>query len=94
MADMDRENSLPPIGTQSAPLADVPTLLPPSLELEDPPAFKPGFRVYAIVVGLGIANLLAALENTVVAVAAPVLLTDLRLGDDFVWVTNAFFLCR
>ncbi|KAI0106402.1 MFS general substrate transporter [Nemania sp. FL0031] len=55
-------------------------------------AFKPGFRVYAIVVGLGVTNLLAALENTVVSVAAPVLLTDLDLGANFIWVTNAFFL--
>ncbi|KAI3328668.1 hypothetical protein F4824DRAFT_405916 [Ustulina deusta] len=59
-----------------------------------PPTFKPGFRVYAIVIGLGITNLLAALENTVVSIAAPVLLTDLRLGANFIWVTNAFFLSR
>ncbi|KAK5992619.1 MFS-type transporter TwmF [Cladobotryum mycophilum] len=58
-----------------------------------PPAFKPTPRLYAIIVGLGIANLLAALENTVVSIAAPVILTDLQLGDNFIWVTNAFFLC-
>ncbi|KAI9695815.1 MAG: hypothetical protein M1820_008409 [Bogoriella megaspora] len=57
------------------------------------PAFKPSFRLYAIVVGLGITNLLAALENTVVAIAAPVILTDLQLGVDYIWITNAFFLC-
>lgn len=38
--------------------------------------------------------MLAALENTVIAVAAPVILSDLQLGIDFVWITNAFFLCR
>lgn len=58
------------------------------------PAFKPTFRLYAIIVGLGITNLLAALENTVVSIAAPVILTDLKLGDNFIWVTNAFFLSR
>ncbi|KAI0180130.1 major facilitator superfamily domain-containing protein [Hypoxylon sp. FL1284] len=58
-----------------------------------PPAFKADFRIYAIIVGLGIANLLAALENTVVSIAAPVLLTDLQLGGNFIWITNAFFLC-
>lgn len=70
---------------------------PESTELEGdtpPAAFTPTFRVYAIVVGLGITNLLAALENTVVAIAAPVILTDLQLGDNFIWITNAFFLCR
>ncbi|GAP85078.1 putative multidrug resistance protein fnx1 protein [Rosellinia necatrix] len=55
-------------------------------------AFEPTFRLYAIIVGLGITNLLAALENTVVSIAAPVILTDLKLGDNFIWVTNAFFL--
>ncbi|KAI1774199.1 major facilitator superfamily domain-containing protein [Hypoxylon cercidicola] len=56
-------------------------------------AFKLNARIYAIVIGLGITNLLAALENTVVSVAAPVIFTELQLGDDYVWVTNAFFLC-
>lgn len=56
--------------------------------------WKPGFRVYAIVVGLGITNLLAALENTVITIAAPVILTGLQLGDNFIWVTNAFFLSK
>jgi hypothetical protein len=59
-----------------------------------PSPFQPSFRLYAIVIGLGIANLLAALENTVVAIAAPVILTDLELGDNFIWITNAFFLSR
>lgn len=57
-------------------------------------AFKPNFRLYAIILGLGITNLLAAMENTVISIAAPVILTDLKLGDDFIWVTNAFFLSR
>ncbi|KAI1467234.1 MFS general substrate transporter [Daldinia caldariorum] len=57
-----------------------------------PPPFKPNFRIYAIIAGLGITNLLAALENTVVSIAAPVILTDLQLGDNFIWVINAFFL--
>ncbi|KAI0203700.1 MFS general substrate transporter [Astrocystis sublimbata] len=80
----DREISSPDIRTAETPTevnAGTPS-----------PAFKPGLRVYAIVIGLGITNLLAALENTVVSVAAPVLLTDLHLGADFIWVTNAFFL--
>ncbi|KAI0382375.1 MFS general substrate transporter [Hypomontagnella monticulosa] len=64
-----------------------------SCETNSQPAFKLSFWVYAIVVGLGITNLLASLENTVVSVAAPVILTDLHLGDDYIWITNAFFLC-
>ncbi|KAI0190863.1 major facilitator superfamily domain-containing protein [Astrocystis sublimbata] len=59
---------------------------------QDASVFKPTWRLYVIIVGLGIANLLAALENTVVAIAAPVILTDLQLGDNFIWITNGFFL--
>lgn len=54
--------------------------------------WKPTWRLYAIVIGLGIANLLAALENTVLTIAAPTILTDLSFGDEFIWITNAFFL--
>ncbi|KAI0894508.1 major facilitator superfamily domain-containing protein [Annulohypoxylon nitens] len=61
-------------------------------EMPPPPAFKASFRVYAIIVGLGITNLLAALENTVVTIAAPVILSDLQLGDNYIWITNALFL--
>jgi MFS family permease len=53
-----------------------------------------GARLWAIIIGLGITNLLAALENTVVTVSAPVILTDLKLGGDFIWLTNAFFVTR
>lgn len=73
-----------------------PSPSPDELESVAPPAaaFKPTFRLYAIIVGLGIANLLAALENTVITIAAPVILTDLGFGDNFIWITNAFFLSR
>lgn len=63
-------------------------------EMPSPSPFKADFRVYAIIIGLGITNLLAALENTVVTIAAPVILTDLQLGDNFIWITNALFLSR
>ncbi|KAI0890576.1 major facilitator superfamily domain-containing protein [Annulohypoxylon maeteangense] len=51
------------------------------------------FRFWAIIVGLGITTLLGALENTVIVTAAPSILAELPLGDNWVWVTNAFFLC-
>ncbi|KAI0471294.1 major facilitator superfamily domain-containing protein [Xylaria cf. heliscus] len=56
-----------------------------------PPDFQRGVRFWAIIVGLGVTNLLGALENTVVTTSAPVIVTDLDLGDDYVWITNAFF---
>ncbi|KAF4627060.1 hypothetical protein G7Y89_g11095 [Cudoniella acicularis] len=87
-SETDGENSAE-MQSSSLPLSEL------HLELEGgtpPPAPKLGFQVYAIVIGLGITNLLAALENTVVAIAAPVILSDLQLGDSFIWITNAFFL--
>ncbi|KAK7756321.1 hypothetical protein SLS62_001547 [Diatrype stigma] len=58
---------------------------------EDPPDFERGFRFWAIIIGLGITTLLAALEHTVVTTSAPAILTDLELGANYVWLTNAFF---
>ncbi|RYP75706.1 hypothetical protein DL771_002193 [Monosporascus sp. 5C6A] len=48
---------------------------------------------WAIIVGLGVTLLLSALENSVLVTAAPVILEQLPLGDNWIWMTNAFFLC-
>ena len=56
--------------------------------------FQRGVRFWAVIIGLGITTLLAALEHTVVTTSAPMILTDLQLRENFVWVTNAFFICR
>jgi hypothetical protein len=61
---------------------------------ESPTDFKHGFRFWVIIIGLGITKLLAALENTVVTTTAPEILSDLQLGENFIWITNAFFICR
>lgn len=65
-------------------------------ELPDPMQsdFPRGARFWAIIIGLGVTNLLGALENTVVSTAGPTIVTDLEIGEDYVWITNAFFLCR
>jgi hypothetical protein len=56
--------------------------------------FHPGWRLWAVIIGLGVTLLLTALENTVVTVAAPAIVTELKLGDNYIWITNAFFICR
>lgn len=83
-------------GERSPTHADMQNSSPSLAEGESPPptTFKPGFRVYAIIAGLGITNILAALENTVVSITAPVILKDLELGDDFICIINALFLAR
>ena len=55
-------------------------------------AVQRSFSFWAIIIGLGVTLLLAALENTVLTTAAPVLLADIPLGDNWIWLTNAFFL--
>ncbi|KAI0019239.1 MFS general substrate transporter [Xylariomycetidae sp. FL0641] len=51
-----------------------------------------GLAFWAIIIGLGITLLLSALEHSVLVTAAPIVLADIPLGDDWVWLTNAFFL--
>ncbi|KAI0403208.1 major facilitator superfamily protein [Xylaria palmicola] len=55
-------------------------------------AVQRSFGFWAIIVGLGVMLLLAALENTIITTAAPYILAEIPLGDDWVWLTNAFFL--
>ncbi len=52
------------------------------------------FGFWMIMVALCITGLLAAFENTVVATSLPTIVTDLEVGGNYVWITNAFFLTR
>ncbi|KAK3940245.1 MFS general substrate transporter [Diplogelasinospora grovesii] len=54
--------------------------------------FERGFRFWAIITGLGVSTLLS-LEHTVATTAAPQILQDLDLKENFIWITNAFFVC-
>lgn len=55
-------------------------------------AFQRSFSFLAIIIGRGVTLRVAALENTVLTTAMPVLLTDIPLDDNWPWLTNAFFL--
>ncbi|KAL8797418.1 MAG: hypothetical protein Q9182_007208 [Xanthomendoza sp. 2 TL-2023] len=50
------------------------------------------FRFWAIITSLCVTGLLSALENTVVVTSLPTIVHDLNLGDNYIWVTNVFFL--
>ncbi|KAF7929415.1 uncharacterized protein EAE98_005333 [Botrytis deweyae] len=69
----------------------------PSSFLNVPPSHTPdfarGYKFWCIIIGFLVTNLLGALENTVVSTAAPVILSDLQMGQNFIWITNAFFVC-
>ncbi|KAI1840133.1 hypothetical protein JX266_013676 [Neoarthrinium moseri] len=68
----------------------------PIMELEShrPQEFERGPRFWVIIIGLGISTLLASLEHTVVTTSAPRILEELQMREDFIWVTNAFFVSR
>ncbi len=73
-----------------------PALSPVAEQDADPEEddFHPGLRLWVIIIGLGVTLLLTALENTVVTVAMPMIVSDLGLRENYIWVTNAFFICR
>lgn len=54
--------------------------------------FERGPRFWAIIGTLCVIGLLSALENTVVTTSLPYIITELDLGENYIWVTNAFFL--
>lgn len=54
--------------------------------------FKPSPRFWAILITCAILSLLSALENTVITTALPHIVADLEIGENYVWITNVFFL--
>lgn len=54
--------------------------------------FKPSPRFWAILITCAIIALLSALENTVITTALPHIVTELEIGENYVWITNVFFL--
>ncbi|KAK3369915.1 major facilitator superfamily domain-containing protein [Podospora didyma] len=80
-----------PIVTAAA-AADAGTAPEKAAEDEDVD-FERGFRFWSIIIGLSITTLLASLEHTVVTTAAPYILQELELRENFIWITNAFFIC-
>jgi hypothetical protein len=59
-----------------------------------PLPMKRGFQFWAIIFALCVTGLLSALENTVVSTSMPVIVRELNIGDNYVWITNAFFFTR
>jgi hypothetical protein len=52
------------------------------------------FRFWMIMIALCTTGLLGALENTVVTTSLPEIVTALNVGENYVWITNVFFLTR
>ena len=70
------------------------TSSPESTEVPKQQSFNRGWRFWAIIATLCVISILSALENTVVTTSLPYIVTQLDLGENYVWVTNVFFLTR
>lgn len=85
------------IDLEPKPLAiNAPITLQSGLEGRDvaPQKTHRGLSFWAIIIGLSISSLLTALENTAVTTSLPVIVQELHIGDNYVWITNVFFLTR
>ncbi|AEO57195.1 MFS general substrate transporter-like protein [Thermothelomyces thermophilus ATCC 42464] len=67
----------------------------PAEELSDSPPkqpFRPSVRVWTILIAVGFAGLLTALEATITSTALPSIVNDLEGGDAYVWAVNGYLL--
>ncbi|KAI1084610.1 MFS general substrate transporter [Whalleya microplaca] len=53
---------------------------------------RKSYRFWAIIFALCIVSLLSAAENTVVVTSLPTIVEKLDVGQDYVWISNIFFL--
>lgn len=68
---------------------------------EDPLDSKPqsgtssrGWRFWAVLSAICLATLLVALEATVPTASLPTITTELRAGDNWVWIINGYLLAK
>ena len=54
--------------------------------------FKRDWRFWTIIATLSVIGILSSLENTVVVTSLSVMADDLALGENYIWITNVFFL--
>ncbi|KAI0853779.1 MFS general substrate transporter [Daldinia vernicosa] len=85
-ADSNRETSSPDILNNDASVRN-PNV--PEASDEKP---QRDFRFWAIIIALCTVSLLSAAENTVVVTALPTIVEKLNVGQDYVWISNIFFL--
>ncbi|KAI4682113.1 uncharacterized protein J4E88_005001 [Alternaria novae-zelandiae] len=84
--------------TQQDPAVRNPESKQASVDAQDPTTeknpskFQKGPRFWAIMVVLSLVSLLTALEATVTSTVMPSLVADLGGGEEFIWVSNAYFL--
>lgn len=57
-------------------------------------AFQSDYRFWMIMVTLCFSVLLSSLESTVVITSLPTIVAELKIGSNYIWVTNVFLLAR
>ncbi|KAH7133366.1 major facilitator superfamily domain-containing protein [Dactylonectria estremocensis] len=65
---------------------------PSTEQKKAPPAFNRDWRFWMIMLTLVISTLLSSLESTVVITSLPTIVGDLKIGSDYIWITNVYFL--
>ncbi|KAG2416103.1 hypothetical protein HFD88_007295 [Aspergillus terreus] len=78
--------------TENSPPESVDT---PPVEVSDGASkltFQHDLRFWLVFVALCVTSLLAALEGTVTSTALPTIVAELHIGDNYPWVSNAYFL--
>ena len=86
--DVIQDESSSPSGNEAG------TVVSTEAEKTEEDDFHPGFKLWCIIMAIAVTMLLAALENTVITVAAPEIVTALNMGANYIWTTNAFLICR
>ena len=61
---------------------------------EKSPPQKKSIRFGGIIAAICVTGLLSALENTVVTTSLPTIVNELEIGDNYIWITNIFFVTR
>jgi hypothetical protein len=56
--------------------------------------FQTDYRFWMIMLTLCFSVLLASLESTVVITSLPTIVAELKIGSNYIWVTNVFLLAR
>lgn len=54
--------------------------------------FEKGPRFFAILFVLALTSLLTSLEATITSTVMPSIVADLAGGEDYIWISNAYFL--
>lgn len=66
--------------------------VPDATTQKNPPKFKPTPRFWTILAVLSLISLLTSLEATVTSTVMPSLVADLGGGENYIWVSDAYFL--